>query len=131
MADTEVSKAFECLMYRTGSNPVSPTCIKYRGMAELEMATVLKTVVPQGTGGSNPSPSAKYIKDYRLIAQLVERRTLTPKVPGSNPGEPVMPMFFSLFFSLLTLLVQGAEGLPITVVPLFTCIKNFCLLLCF
>jgi hypothetical protein len=30
----------------------------YRGVAEWSNAAVLKTVVPQGTGGSNPSSSA-------------------------------------------------------------------------
>jgi hypothetical protein len=31
---------------------------KHRGVAERSNAAVLKTVVPQGTGGSNPSSSA-------------------------------------------------------------------------
>lgn len=32
--------------------------IKNRGVAEWSIAAVLKTVVPRGTGGSNPSSSA-------------------------------------------------------------------------
>jgi hypothetical protein len=32
---------------------------KHRGVAEWSIAAVLKTVVPRGTGGSNPSSSAK------------------------------------------------------------------------
>ncbi len=32
------------------------------GMAEWSNAAVLKTVVPQGTGGSNPSSSAQILK---------------------------------------------------------------------
>ena len=35
-------------------------------MAEWSNAAVLKTVVPQGTGGSNPSFSAKATKDKNL-----------------------------------------------------------------
>lgn len=39
------------------------------GMAEWPNATVLKTVVPQGTGGSNPSPSASLRSHSRGLAQ--------------------------------------------------------------
>lgn len=34
-------------------------------MAEWSIAAVLKTVVPRGTGGSNPSSSAKTLINYR------------------------------------------------------------------
>jgi hypothetical protein len=40
------------------------------GMAEWSMAAVLKTVDPQGSGGSNPSSSASSL-DYQLIKQDV------------------------------------------------------------
>lgn len=51
-----------------------------------------------GRTGSNPVPSASYsncltyittayiILRYSPIAQLVERRTVNPSVPGSSPG---------------------------------------------
>ena len=42
------------------------TCIYSGGMAEWLKAAVLKTVVPRGTVGSNPTPSAtsQALKEY-------------------------------------------------------------------
>ena len=37
----------------------------FGGVAEWSNASVLKTDVPQGTGGSNPSPSARRFPDNR------------------------------------------------------------------
>ena len=42
-------------------------------VAEWSMAAVLKTVVPQGTGGSNPSPSAKAFNGVVLDVVVVLR----------------------------------------------------------
>ena len=41
------------------------------GMAEWSNAAVLKTVVPSGTGGSNPSSSATTCKPGQLLAGRV------------------------------------------------------------
>ena len=40
-------------------NPAPYFCIRNREMAEWSIAAVLKTVDPKGSGGSNPSLSAK------------------------------------------------------------------------
>ena len=43
----------------------------------------LKSLVCNGHAGSSPAPGTRV---YSLIAQLVERRTVNPQVPGSSPG---------------------------------------------
>ena len=49
-------------------------------MAEWSNAAVLKTVVPQGTGGSNPSSSAYFIKlKSRFFQDVYEVVKLIPK----------------------------------------------------
>ena len=48
-------------------------------MAEWSIAAVLKTVVPRGTGGSNPSLSA-----FTGVAQLVEHWSPKPGVGRSS-----------------------------------------------
>ena len=50
-------------------------------MAERMKAPVLKTGVPKGAVGSNPTPSAKFAG----VAQMVELLPCKQRVAGSNP----------------------------------------------
>ena len=54
-------------------------CTRFGEMAEWSIAAVLKTVVPRGTGGSNPSLSA-----ITGVAQLVEHWSPKPGVGRSS-----------------------------------------------
>ena len=63
----------QALCYRNPRRNVFPS----GGMAEWFKAPVLKTGVPQGTGGSNPSPSAKFFLDaQRCLPGMATRRRL-------------------------------------------------------
>ena len=60
-------------------------------MAERSKAAVLKTVVAQVTGGSNPSPSVFFIWSGGRAAEGASllRRYTGNGIPGSNPGHSV------------------------------------------
>ena len=53
------------------------------GMAEWSIAAVLKTVELRGSGGSNPSPSAKEKKDHEPLHQM-QRFFLCNKAAGKS-----------------------------------------------
>ncbi len=57
-------------------------------MAEWFKATVLKTVVPKGTGGSNPSCSVRFIipQDSQFYAVSICERLPTPTRNGTKFG---------------------------------------------
>ena len=58
MSWLDSSKRRPCLDLKIKSKAVTLNAIDHRGVAEWSNAAVLKTVVPRGTGGSNPSSSA-------------------------------------------------------------------------
>ena len=76
-------------------------------MAEWSMAAVLKTVVLQGTGGSNPSSSAKWqqktasslLERGFLLALCIARRRREGCRRSRNPGGRGIPMSPSLLRS--------------------------------
>jgi hypothetical protein len=49
------------------------------GMSEWSKEAVLKTVVPKGTVGSNPTPSARKFSNAKFHEWLVARRSLDGK----------------------------------------------------
>jgi hypothetical protein len=49
-------------------------------MAEWSIAAVLKTVVPKGTGGSNPPLSSSFIRQLKWQLQLLVARETTIKI---------------------------------------------------
>ena len=51
-------------------------------MAERSNASVLKTDVPQGTGGSNPSPSAIFFSAFRAMSETDPAKTATSPAEG-------------------------------------------------
>ena len=68
-------------------------------MAEWLKAAVLKTVVPKGTVGSNPTPSARdFLKKlYGEMAELAEGARLLSEYGAKVPSRvriPLSPPFF-------------------------------------
>ena len=85
------------------------------GMAEWSMAAVLKTVVRQRTGGSNPSSSASLRKRHwrapMPFCLLGAPPLMYPAAPGLSPSDRPPP--FALVRSLPIFAVQiGTGGSP-------------------
>src|SRR5690606_40713699 len=94
---------------RVGSSPRprSPRTLARGGVAEWPIAAVLKTVVPQGTGGSNPSASAMFPVD---IARLDPLRAclLAAMSSADKSGSGAGPS--SRSFALLAVMLGLAVG---------------------
>ena len=58
-----------------------PLFCLFGGMVEWSITTVLKTVVPRGTGGSNPSPSANW---SQWAPVLLHKRHFSPRGGSFN-----------------------------------------------
>ena len=82
------------------------------GMAEWSMAAVLKTVVRQRTGGSNPSSSASLRKRHwrapMPFCLLGALPLMYPAAPGLRPSDRPPP--FALVRSLTIFAVQTGTG---------------------
>ena len=72
------------------------------GMAEWFKAAVLKTAVPKGTVGSNPTPSATYCHERRGDREAEGARLLSECALKSAPWVriPPSPPFYNPFFFL-------------------------------
>ena len=61
---------FSIVFFKISTTFAARNSAKHRGVAEWSNAAVLKTVVPQGTGGSNPSSSANTCLKPLILNEL-------------------------------------------------------------